>query len=88
MLKGTTRSGFAFEIEDSRCNNMELLDALAGLDEGDGAQLSQVLRLLFTPQQKKQLYDHLRGPGGNVPLEKVAQELNDIFSSGSQAKNS
>ena len=35
MLKGTTRSGFAFEIPDARCRNMELVDALAAVDHGN-----------------------------------------------------
>ena len=87
MLKGETSSGFAFEIPDSRRNSMELLDALSAMDQGDGAQLSTVLNLLFTKEQKKALYEHLRTPEGNVPIDKVGQELKEMFSASAQGKN-
>ncbi len=87
MLKGKTSSGFEFEIPDSRCNNMELLDALSAMDQGDSAQLSAVLNLLFTKEQKKALYEHLRTPEGNVPVDKVGQELKEMFGSNAQGKN-
>ena len=60
MLKGTTRSGFAFEIPDARCRNMELVDALAAVDHGNLNELPTALDLLLDKPQKKALYDHLR----------------------------
>lgn len=87
MLKGKTKSGFAFDIPDERLNNMELLDALAELDAGDSTQMSWVLKQLFSPEQKKALYDHLRTPAGTVPIEAVVAELEEILASGQQAKN-
>ena len=47
MLKGTTRSGFAFEIPDARCRNMELVDALAAVDHGNLNELPTALDLLL-----------------------------------------
>ena len=87
MLKGKTKSGFAFEIQDERLNNMELLDALTELDAGDGTRISQVLKMLFSSEEKRALYEHLRTPAGTVPIEAVAAELEEIFASGQQAKN-
>lgn len=87
MRKGTTKNGFSFEIEDERLNNMELLDALTDLDNGDGTALSTVLRLLLTPAQKKDLYDHLRLPGGTVPIDAVSETLQEIFEENQTAKN-
>ena len=87
MLKGKTSSGFEFEIADSRCNNMELLDALSEMDKGDGAQLPIVLNLLLDKPQKKALYEHLRTADGNVPVDKVSQELKEMFDSNKDAKN-
>ena len=87
MLKGKTKSGFAFEIQDERLNNMELLDALTELDAGDSTRISQVLKMLFSPEEKRALYEHLRTPAGTVPIEAVAAELEEIFASGQQAKN-
>ncbi|WP_294526381.1 hypothetical protein [uncultured Allofournierella sp.] len=87
MLKGKTKSGFAFEIQDERLNNMELLDALTELDAGDSTRISQVLKMLFSSEEKRALYEHLRTPAGTVPIEAVAAELEEIFASGQQAKN-
>ena len=87
MRQVTTKSGFCLEIEEERLNNMELLDALTDLDGGDGTALSTVLRLLLTKEQKKALYDHLRTPGGMVPIEAVAETLREIFEASQPAKN-
>lgn len=87
MRKVTTKSGLSFEIEEERLNNMELLDALTDLDQGNGAAMSTVLRLLLTAEQKKALYDHLRTPGGTVPIEAVAKTLREIFDACQPAKN-
>lgn len=87
MLKGKTKSGFAFEIQDERLNNMELLDALAELDAGDSTRISRVLKMLFSSEKKRALYEHLRTPVGTVPIEAVVAELEEIFASGQQAKN-
>ena len=87
MRQVTTKSGFCLELDEERLNNMELLDALADLDEGNGAALSTVLRLLLTREQKKALYDRLRTPGGTVPIEAVAETLREIFEASQPAKN-
>lgn len=87
MRQVTTKSGFCLELDEERLNNMELLDALADLDGGNGAAMSTVLRLLLTREQKKALYDHLRTPGGTVPIDAVAETLREIFESCQSAKN-
>ena len=75
MLKGTTRSGFAFEIPDARCRNMELVDALAAVDHGNLNELPT-------------LHRHLRAADGTVPIEAVIAELSDIFKANQEGKNS
>ena len=72
MIDGKTSTGFAFTIPRERLDNMELLDALAEVDNVN------VLAL----------YDHLRTKAGNVPVAAVSAAVREILSGGVQEKNS
>ena len=52
MLKGTTKSGFKFEIEDKRLNNYELLEAISEVEESPLA-LPRVIKLLLGDSKAK-----------------------------------
>lgn len=85
---GTTQSGFAFSIPEENLDNMELLDALAELNENDPLQVSTVCRLLLGKDQRRRLYDHLRTPAGNVPIQAVTEAIGEIFNAcGDAGKN-
>lgn len=85
---GTTQSGFSFSIPEENLDNMELLDALAELDENDPLQVSTVCRLLLGKDQRRLLYDHLRAPAGNVPIQAVTEAIGEIFNAcGDAGKN-
>lgn len=77
-MKGTTASGFAFDIPDETRNDMELLEALVDLQEGDGTALVPIAKKILG-DQKKALYDHLRTEDGRVPVDRVSAELIEIF---------
>lgn len=87
MITGTTASGFAYSIPDENVNDMEFLDALAEAEDGNPLRISKVLRLLLGDEQRKALYDRLRGEDGHVPVESVMAELKDILANDS-SKNS
>lgn len=88
MLRGTTKSGFEFEIDEARLNDMEFLDALAETQD-DVLGFSKVCTMLLGSEQKKRLYDHLRDDRGHVPIEAMKEAVEDIFkSSGEDLKNS
>lgn len=85
---GTTQSGFSFSIPEENLDNMELLDALADLNENDPLQVSTVCRLLLGKDQRRLLYDHLRTPEGNVPIQAVTEAIGEIFNAcGDAGKN-
>lgn len=48
MLKGITKSGFDYEIEDKALDNWELLESLVAIDEGDTAAVIKVARQLLS----------------------------------------
>ena len=85
---GTTQSGFSFSIPEENLDNMELLDALADLNENDPLQISRVCCLLLGKDQRRALYDHLRTPAGNVPIQAVTEAIGEIFNAcGDAGKN-
>lgn len=85
-VSGETESGFVFNIEVERLDNMELIDALAELED-DPLQISTVIRLLLGKEDKKRLYDHVRTDGGMVPSGLVEKELGEIFTLSQELKN-
>ena len=87
MLKGKTKSGFEFEIDEKVADDMELLEAIAEA-ETQTYKFPQVLEKILGAAQKKKLYDHLRTKKGNVPIEKAINEFIEIMNeAGKETKN-
>nr|DAF97313.1 MAG TPA: hypothetical protein [Siphoviridae sp. ctPJ52] len=80
MLKGTTKSGFKFEIEDKRLNNYELLEAISEVEESPLA-LPRVIKLLLGDSKAKALKNHVRDDEGFVSADKLSAEIMEIFES-------
>lgn len=80
MIKGETRTGFKFEIEDKRLNNYELLEALSEVDENP-LVLPRVIKLLLGESKAKALKNHVRDDEGFVSSEQLSDEIKDIFES-------
>ena len=67
--------------------NMELLDDLVELDEGNGYAISRVVGRILDKEQKQKLYDHLR-VDGVVQISKVVDCMKEIFDKlGNAGKN-
>ncbi len=89
MVKGETKTGFAFEVDENAINDMEIIDAFVTIQDGDPMPYTIIVRKLFGAEERKALYDHVRDEKGRVPIEKVALEINDIFEQiGESAKKS
>lgn len=86
MIKGKTKSGFKFELEDHILDNMELLDAIVEADKNP-AMIPSIVTMVLGKDGKKRLYDHLRTEKGNVPIMSVATEVIEIFNCNQQGKN-
>lgn len=88
MKKGTTSTGFAFELDESRLDDMRIVDAIAvTMDETAGefaqiAALSQLLTLIIGAEQKKALYEHIGASyEGRVPRLALQAALTEIMGS-------
>lgn len=87
MVKGKTKTGFSFELDENVLDNMELVDALAEMQQDDPFSLSIVVRMVMGPARDA-LYAHLRTPDGRVPVNALSQEIIDIFDAlGKPGKN-
>jgi len=80
-------SGLTLEIKENVMDNMELLDDLVELDEGNGYAISRVIGRILDKGEKKKLYDSLRADGV-TPVSKVVEAMKEIFDKlGDQGKN-
>ena len=86
-MKGKTTTGFEFDIEDERLDDMELVDIMAEIDENP-LLMPKVCKMLLGEEQKKRLYDHLRSEDGRVPIEATTNAIQEIFNSPGDLKNS
>ena len=88
MIKGITKTGFQFSVDENSMNDMELVDVLADAGMDDAFRMSHVVRKLLPGEQRKALYDHVR-VDGRVPVDAVVAEVEDIFAAmGNKGKNS
>lgn len=88
-MKGTTRTGFAFEVDENAFNDMEVVDVLSNEEMHATYKMSFLVSRVLGAKQKKALYDHLRDASGRVPVDAVEREMEDIFAAfGQQGKNS
>lgn len=78
-FKGTTKTGFPFDISMERMENYEVVETIAEIDENP-LVLPRLLKLLLGDQVAA-LKDHVRGKNGMVPTQKLMDEVRDIFES-------
>lgn len=86
-MKGKTSTGFEFDIEDERLDDMELVDIMAEIDENP-LLMPKLCKMLLGEEQKKRLYDHIRSEDGRVPIEATTNAIQEIFNSPGDLKNS
>lgn len=92
VIKGTTSTGFEYEIETEALNDMEVVDSLVDMmdsDEDEIKAMKSIKKLIdkvLGAKQKKALYDHVN-TNGRIPIEKVNAEFLEILSSTKSGKN-
>lgn len=88
MLKGETKSGFKFQIDEAIADDLELLEDIARADK-DVSVFPSVLEKILGAEQKKALYDHLRDENGRVSTKAAVEEFTEIMNiAGEETKNS
>lgn len=88
MLKGETKSGFKFKIDEAIADDLELLEDIAQADK-DVSLFPGVLEKILGAKQKAALYEHLRGKNGRVSTKAAVAEFTEIMNlAGEETKNS
>lgn len=87
MLKGKTKSNFAFEIDENIGDDWEILEMLNDITTGDLRALIQFGNAVLGKEQLTVLKEHIRKECGRVSTQRMSEELMDIFSSLKDAKN-
>ena len=78
MLKGTTKSGFKYEVKDETLNDYELFELISEVDEKPLLLPKLVLKLLGE-KQKNNLIKHVKKDKDIAPLDKISEEIMEIF---------
>lgn len=87
MIKGTTSSGFAYQITEERLNNYELVEAIGELEENP-LVIPKTMNLLLGKEQTKKLKELVRTEDGMVPVDKISEVITEIFKDQGHVKNS
>ena len=90
MITGKTESGFAFSVEENAFDDMRVVDALAGISDGTNPlAVSFLTERILGKEQREKLYQHVAEKDGRVPIEKIGNEITQIFAAyGGPGKNS
>ncbi len=81
-IKGTTESGFEFEIDkEALTDDWELLEAIEEVCRGSNTGFVHILNRLFDRPQAEQLKEHCRNESGRISIERMSEELIDIIKS-------
>lgn len=87
-MKGITSSGFKFEVDVEKLDDMRVLDMVVEISEGNLLLLSPLAKKILGEDQREELYRHLESKEGRVSVERVSEELTEIFNAGNAGKNS
>jgi hypothetical protein len=83
--------GISLNVDPEALDDMELLEDLAGLDEGNALSFTHIGPRLFGKEQNKKIYDVIRSENGRVKASEygafLADALTAIKDANEQAKN-
>ena len=88
MRKGKTESGFEFEIDERRLNDMRFMVILRKA-QTDALLFVDVLEQMLGEEQMEKLFKHLEDEDGYVPVDATGNIVAEIMTlAGDDVKNS
>ena len=86
MRKGTTSTGFVYEYDEARLDDMRFVDVLAVVVDPEAPQLdkiagaSRLIEMLLGREMKAALYEHIgKAHEGRVPRAELEAALEEIM---------
>lgn len=86
MRSGTTSTGFAYEYDEQRLDDMRFVDVLAVVIDPNAGKfekisgISKLIQMLLGTEMKQKLYDHIgESHDGRVPREDLEKALGEIM---------
>lgn len=73
-----TSSGFEIDIEEEALDDMEVLELVFAIEDGNMKSYINLVDKIMSHEDKRRLYEHVR-IGGRVPIEKFGNELTEIM---------
>lgn len=74
-----TATGFECDIDENVMNDMEVVDALADLQNNENPLAYSTFTRKLLGENRKALYDHVRNKKGRVPLDAIGNEIASII---------
>jgi hypothetical protein len=78
MLKGTTESGFEYELDENVLDNWDLLEAIQRYQDGETMAGTLMLRTLLGPEQTKRLRAFAMTESGTPSASKMFEIFSEI----------
>lgn len=89
MRKGTTSSGFSFEIDETIIeDDYELFEDLCALDRGELTLLPKVVNTILGAEQTAKMKSFIRAKDGRVSTQKMMALFTEVMTSAKETKNS
>lgn len=86
MRKGKTSSGFVYEFDETRLDDMRFVDVMAVVVDENAKEFDQIVavsklvEMLLGKDLKEKLYNHLAEQnGGRVPISAFKKALEEIM---------
>lgn len=87
MIKGTTSTGFEYEIKDESLDDWELFEAFSDVENDNPLAVIEIAKRLFGDEQYKRLKDFVRGENGRVSLTAMNDTIMEVFNANQEIKN-
>ena len=87
MIKGTTKSGFNYTIQEGALDDYELLEELREIDKGNTSLIVDVIEKIIGSEQKEQLKKHVRDETGRVSIKRMVDEIGEILTNREKTLN-